>query len=188
MSTRSENTGIAKKVGPAIVNTVNVPGQHAKHRIKESGPDHSKDQGADRKARNPGADGKVFGIETEVFRNSSTFIRKVSQGVSGNVLRTAVEEIGNRDFFVKLMGVNNSNFSRRYKKDRINDLQGEQILDALRIFVLAREVFEDKDIAEEWISSPIAALGCKPIELCTTFEGRRLVRNTLEKIERGEFS
>ena len=141
-----------------------------------------------RKACNPMTSGKVFGIETEVFRNSRTFIQKVCQGVPGNVLRTAVEEIGNRDLFVGLMGGNSSRFSRFYKKNRLDNLQGEQVLDTLRVFVLAREVFEDKDIADEWISSPIAALGCKPIELCTTFEGRRLVRNTLTRIERGEFS
>ncbi len=141
-----------------------------------------------RTARNPMTSGKVFGIETEVFHNSLTFIQKVRQGVPGNVLRTAVEETGKRDLFVVLMGSNSSHFSRFYKKNRLNNLQGEQILDTLRVFVLAREVFEDKDIAHEWISSPIAALGCKPIDLCTTFEGRRLVCNTLAKIERGEFS
>jgi len=188
MSTRSENTVIAKKVDHAIVNAGNFPGQHAKKRIKGAGLDHSIDQKADRKAHNPRTTGKVFGIERKVFRNSSAFIQKVRQGVSGDVLRTAVEETGNRDFFVSLMGSSSSNFSRLYKKNRLNDLQAEQVLDTLHVFALAREVFEHKDIAEEWLSSPIVALGCKPIELCTTFRGRGLVRSTLERIEQGEFS
>ena len=188
MSTRSENTGIAKKVGHAIVNAGNLPGQNPKKSIKSAGLKHSTDQKAVREAANTRVCGEVFGIESDVFHNSCAFIQKVRQGVSGNVLRMAVEEIGNRDFFVELMGSDSSNFSRFYKKDRLNDLQGEQILDTLRVFVLAREVFQDKNIADDWISSPIVALGCKPIELCTNFEGRRLVRNTLAKIERGEFS
>ncbi len=188
MSTGSEKAGIAKNAADTMANTEKFTVKHKKGSIESDGLNRSMNQGADRKTRNPRTYGRVFGIEKEVFRNSLAFIQKVHQGVSGNVLRKAVEEVGNRDFFLVLMGGSNSNFSRFYKKDRLTRLQTEQILDTLRVFVLACEVFEEKDIAEGWISSPIAALGCKPIELCTTFEGRRLVRSTLEKIERGEFS
>lgn len=49
------------------------------------------------------------------------------------------------------------------KKDEISDL--------------AARIFESRELADEWLSTALPALGGnRPIDLCDTFEGRDLVR------------
>lgn len=53
----------------------------------------------------------------------------------------------------------------------------------------ARRVFGSRIIANEWLNTPIAALGQKrPIDLLESPEGYRDILNVLKRIEMGEFS
>ncbi|MAL98030.1 MbcA/ParS/Xre antitoxin family protein [Hydrocarboniclastica marina] len=61
--------------------------------------------------------------------------------------------------------------------------------DTARVLRQAREVWESQVAAEEWLHSPVLALGGKsPIELLNTTEGRCRVSEVLRKIEAGDFS
>jgi len=62
-------------------------------------------------------------------------------------------------------------------------------LDAARIIRQAREVWESKAAAEEWLHSSVRALGGKtPVELLDTLEGRQRVSAVLRLIESGDFT
>ncbi|WP_430886926.1 MbcA/ParS/Xre antitoxin family protein [Halomonas gemina] len=50
-------------------------------------------------------------------------------------------------------------------------------------------MLDSDDIVRGWFSCKIPALsGSRPVDLMDTFQGRTMVRDVLERIERGEFS
>ena len=61
-------------------------------------------------------------------------------------------------------------------------------MDTLRVFATAAAAFGGLERAQSWLDTGLPALGGdRPIDLCDTFEGRRLVREILRKVEYGEF-
>ena len=128
-------------------------------------------------------------IPASVFESSLTFIRAVYTGIPGEVVREAIEVLGHRELFAKILNVNSANLSRVYRRNRLNKTDSESILDLLRLISEAALVFKSRDLANEWLSTILPALGGKrPTDLCDTFEGRKLVRFTLRKVEYGDFS
>lgn len=122
-----------------------------------------------------------------VFADQATFIEATRNGVSGEVVKQAVEALGHRDLFVRLLETTPGNLSRFYRRKALNAYHSEGILDTLRVFSKAIRVFGDADIAREWLDTSIPALGGqRPIALCDTFEGRDMVQAALRKIEYGE--
>jgi putative toxin-antitoxin system antitoxin component (TIGR02293 family) len=62
-------------------------------------------------------------------------------------------------------------------------------LDTARVLRQAFEVWGSRAAANEWLHSPVRALGGKiPMELLGTPEGRCWVSEVLLKIENGDFS
>ena len=65
---------------------------------------------------------------------------------------------------------------------------GARYRDALRVFARAERAFAGLVGACEWLETALPALGGqRPIDLCDTFEGRRLVQDAIRRIEHGEF-
>ena len=63
------------------------------------------------------------------------------------------------------------------------------LLDVLGVFCRAGSVFGSPERAREWLQTALPALGGqRPIDLCDTVEGRRLVQDAIRRIEYGEFS
>lgn len=128
-----------------------------------------------------------------VFDDTAEFIRTVRRGVPGSVIKEAIAALGNtreaREMFVTLLETTSGNLHRYYKRAALSRTESEEVLDALRVIHFANEVFGDPALAADWLNSPIPALaGEAPLALCDTFQGRRWVRETLRKIEYGEFS
>lgn len=127
-------------------------------------------------------------LPVQVFSDQQKFIKLTKKGVSGAVVKQAVQSLGYRDLFVRLLETTSGNLSRFYGRKALNAYHSEGILDTLRVFSKAISVFGDRDVASTWVETPIPALGGQiPLELCDTFEGRDLVQATLRKIEYGEF-
>ncbi|MEM8500911.1 MAG: MbcA/ParS/Xre antitoxin family protein [Pseudomonadota bacterium] len=127
-------------------------------------------------------------VPVQVFSDHQKFIKLTRKGVSGTVVKQAVQSLGYRELFVRLLETTSGNLSRFYGRKALNPYHSEGILDTLRVFSKAISVFGDRDIASRWVESPIPALGgLVPLDLCDTFEGRDLVQATLRKIEYGEF-
>lgn len=127
-------------------------------------------------------------IPASVFNDQSEYIRFARKGISGEVLKQAVTLYGHRELFTKLLETSPTNLSRFYKRKALDEGQSEKILDTINLFLTAERVFGSFELANEWISTFIPALGNeRPIDLCDTFKGREIVAHALRKIEFGEF-
>lgn len=127
-------------------------------------------------------------LSLTLLENRSEYIQTVRQGISGKIVKLAVKALGEKDLFITLLSTNPSNLSRYYHKT-LSRFATEGILDTLRVFQDAIDVFENEELAIEWLHTSIPALaGEKPISLCDTSEGRKIVKESLRAIEYGEFS
>jgi len=128
-------------------------------------------------------------IPDAAFTDQAEFIRTVRLGLPGSVVQSAIELLGDRDIFIRLLNTTSGNLSRFYRKKNLGRVDSEELLDTLRVFFQARGVWENDDLAREWLHTAVPALnGERPIDLFDTFEGRNWVRQILRKIELGEFS
>lgn len=129
-------------------------------------------------------------VPSAVFTDPAVYIRTVRAGIPGSVVKQAIEELGgNRALFSKLLNTTAANLSRYYRKKVLNRIDSEEILDTLRVYRQALNVFGDKQMTRDWLAMSIPALaGERPLDLFDTFEGRHLVKATLRKLEYGEFS
>lgn len=128
-------------------------------------------------------------LPTAVFDNTLNFIRAVHDGLPGTIVRQAIGVLGHRELFVNILGVQSANLSRVYRRKHLDKTDSESVLDLLRVVSEARRVFESRELADEWLSTVVPALGGnRPIDLCDTFEGRDLVRDALRKVQYGDFS
>ncbi len=129
-----------------------------------------------------------LGIPAESLTNQAQFIRLVREGMPGEVVKRAAQMFDNRDLLVRILGTTSSNLSRYYRVKKMSRENSEEILDTIRLYGQAAQVFGDLDKAIEWIKTPVAALADeKPEALFDTFEGRHWVSQVLRKIEYGEF-
>jgi len=129
-----------------------------------------------------------LGLEGSDISNPAHFIRSVRKGVSGEVVRHAIQVFGNRSLFVKILNTTSSNVSRYYSRKRLSHVDSEELLDTIRLYINVVKIFGDIDSAKDWLQMPSPALsGEKPEDLFDTFEGREWVTQVLRKIEYGEF-
>ena len=127
-------------------------------------------------------------VSAAAFVDRSAFIKAVRAGLPGEVVKQTVDVVGYRELVVRLVGTTSANLHRIYRRKALAQAQSEALLDTLRVFNLAEQAFAGLVPAQEWLETALPALaGQRPIDLCDTFEGRRLVRDTLRRIEHGEF-
>ena len=118
----------------------------------------------------------------------SAFIDAARAGLPGEVVKQAIDVFGHRELIVRLVGTTSGNLHRVYRRKALGPAQSEVLLDALRVFFRATSAFGNLDRASEWLDTALPALGDqRPVDLCDTFEGRRLVLDAIRKIEHGEF-
>lgn len=71
----------------------------------------------------------------------------------------------------------------------LSQAQSEAILDTVMVYLRAVEVWESAEAASSWFHAEVPALaGQRPLAIIDTFEGRKWVREVLEKIDTGTFS
>ena len=129
-----------------------------------------------------------IGVPSAAFVDQAVYIRTVRAGLSGEVVKQTIDAIGHRDFFVRLLGTTSGHLNRLYGRKSLGPARTEGLLDALRIFAAAAAAFGGLERAQDWLVTALPALGGdRPIDLCDTFEGRRLVREIVRKVEYGEF-
>jgi putative toxin-antitoxin system antitoxin component (TIGR02293 family) len=132
---------------------------------------------------------KRLRIPADVLNNQAEYINIVRVGISGGVVKRAIEIMGNREMFVRLLNTTSANLNRYYRKKTLNRVNTEEILDTIRVFAQTLQIWGDADAAKTWLNTPLPALsGEKPVNLFDTFEGRNWVRQVLRKIEQGEFT
>ncbi|HIF9519263.1 TPA: antitoxin Xre/MbcA/ParS toxin-binding domain-containing protein [Photobacterium damselae] len=129
-------------------------------------------------------------LPVNLFKDDRVFLQTVLAGISGEVVKAAVSDMPEqREVFISALDTTSSNLSRFFKREELNKQQTEEVLDILRVYDFACEVFTKKESANRWLSSHVPALGGdRPSDLLITFTGRRLIMDTLLKIEYGVFS
>ncbi len=128
-------------------------------------------------------------LSPTLLEDRTAYIQAIRRGISGEIVKQAVQVLEERELFIHLLNTNSANLSRFYHQKLLTKMQSEGILDTLRVFQDAITVFENEQLAKEWLHTRVPALaGEYPINLCDTFEGRKLVREALRAIEYGEFS
>lgn len=129
-----------------------------------------------------------YNLSPNLLENREAYIRAVRKGISGQIVQEIIRDSGERELFIKILSTSTANLSRFYRAEPLTQSQSESVLDILKIFSQARDVFGSEEIAKEWLHTRVPALnGEFPIELCDTFEGRRLIKECLSSIEYGEF-
>ena len=132
----------------------------------------------------------MAGIDVPIsaFSNTHEFMQAAREGIAGKVVKQAVDVVGQRDLFVRLVGVSPGNLHRVYRRSKLGPAQSEALLDALQVFFRASTALGGLDAAREWLDTPLPAMGGqRPVDFCDTFIGRRLVQQAIAKIEHGEF-
>jgi len=128
-------------------------------------------------------------IPSDVLWDQVTFIRTVRSGIPGQILREAIELLGSRDLFVRLLHTSSANLNDYYHRKTLDTVDSEEILDTLRVYFEALKIWGSHEATKEWLHTPVPALlGEQPVNLFDTFEGRQWVRQVLRKIEYGEFT
>lgn len=128
-------------------------------------------------------------LSPTILSDRGEYLKALRQGVSGAIIKEAINELGERDLFISLLETTSANLNRFYHKKKLPRSAAEGVLDTLRVIQDAVSVFGDMAIAHEWLHTSIPALaGEVPINLCDTFEGRKIVKESLKAIEYGEFS
>jgi putative toxin-antitoxin system antitoxin component (TIGR02293 family) len=132
---------------------------------------------------------KRLHIPANVLSNQAEYISTVRAGIPGEVVKRAIEIIGSREMFVRLLNTTSANLNRYYRKKTLNRVDTEEVLDTIRVFAQALQIWGDVDTAKSWLNTSVPALaGEIPANLFDTFEGRNWVRQVLRKIEYGEFT
>lgn len=132
---------------------------------------------------------KRLDIPSDVLINQVEYISTVRAGISGAVVKRAIEIFGSRELFVRLLNTTSANLNRYYRKKTLNRVDTEEVLDTIRVFAEALQIWSDDKTVKIWLNTPVPALaGEKPVNLFDTFEGRNWVREVMRKIKYGEFT
>ena len=127
-------------------------------------------------------------VEAAAFVDPSAFLEAVRAGLPGEIVKQTVAVVGYRGLVLRLVGTTSANLHRVYRRKTLAQAQSEALLDTLRVFDRAARAFAGLVVAREWLETALPALGGqRPIDLCDTFEGRRLVQDAIRRIEHGEF-
>ncbi len=88
-----------------------------------------------------------------------------------------------------LVSLTGSTLSRRRKSGRFEKDESERLMRIGRLFRRAAEVFEDEELAREWLKAPQRALGgARPLQYADTEPGAREVERVLTRIAHGVFT
>ncbi len=120
--------------------------------------------------------------------SSKGYLWAVRRGVSGALVKEVIDIIGERELVAKSIGKDVSNLSRVYKVKALSHMASDNLIDTMRVYAHAYVIYQSMELAQKWMNTKIPALGGEvPVTLLDTHAGRELVRETLFKIEHGEF-
>ena len=136
----------------------------------------------------PSARVEVF--PERVFENTEAVVQAIKTGLPAHrfdELKTLLDV--STGHLLRLVGLSASTLSRRRQRGRFAEEESERLLRIGRLFHQAVEVFEDEQLAREWLKAPQRALGGeKPLEYADTGPGAREVERVLTRIAHGVFT
>jgi putative toxin-antitoxin system antitoxin component (TIGR02293 family) len=129
-------------------------------------------------------------ISPDVLEEDGTFIQASRLGIPGKILQLTIKSLGVRDLIISLLNTDKTNLSKFYRQEHLSPTVSEAILDTLKVFKLAFQVYDqDTTKALKWLNTRIPALsGQVPMDLLDTFKGRELVKDCLMVMKYGDFT
>lgn len=142
-----------------------------------------------RSKTNAGSEKDFWSLVSETASTSEQErIARISQGYPANHLVTIRSALTlTASLAEQLFSVSQSTLLRRLKgRQRLSSVTSERLDRLASVANLAHEVFEDRDRALSWLSTPNVALGNQqPVMLCETEIGANQVRRILHALEWG---
>ena len=130
-----------------------------------------------------------LGLDPSIYHNPAIFIATVREGISGHVLKQALELFDSKQIFARALSTNVAGLEA-YCGEKPLDRQGsEVVLDTMRTLDKVQRIWGSDETAQNWLHSKVPALGgAEPAEMFDSYEGRRWVSQVVKKIEYGDFS
>lgn len=120
--------------------------------------------------------------------SSKDYLSIVRSGASRQKLQAIIKLTGEKELIAHAIGKSASSLSRSYDVKRLSSAISDSLIDTQRLYMQVVNIYESVNLARKWIHSPIPALGGEvPAKLLDTHAGREMVRDTLRKIDLGEF-
>lgn len=121
----------------------------------------------------------------------TTTIDTAYRGVKAGYLPETVRQLERADVLERddiHMIITERTLERRLsRKERLKLEESDGIARLLRVLAHANRVFEDEDLAEEWLRHPNPALDEVPMRMARTDIGAREVEAVLTRLEHGVF-
>lgn len=90
---------------------------------------------------------------------------------------------------LKLVQLSTRTYQRRKKSGKpLDQVESDRLYRLAKIQAKANEVFQDEDVAVDWLKRPNRALGDIPLQLLDTEAGTDMVERVLIRIEHGVYS
>ncbi|MCP4066288.1 MAG: DUF2384 domain-containing protein [Gammaproteobacteria bacterium] len=130
-----------------------------------------------------------LGLHADIFQNPAIFITTVRSGISGDVLKNALEKLGHESVFSRALHTDPTGLYEYCSEAVLDSQKSEIILDTVRVLEKLIQTWESVKLANDWLESVVPALGDeKPADFFDSYEGRQWVLLIAKKIEGGEFS
>jgi len=119
-------------------------------------------------------------------------VRVIRRGIPNKAVKRIEERWSlDEDNLVLIVGASSRTLSRRRRspKKLLTPVESDRVYRFGRAMSRIEEVFEDKDIALDWVRRPNKALlGMRPIDILDTDAGVERVDEVLTRIEHGVYS
>lgn len=109
--------------------------------------------------------------------------------LDGNTLKRVAITLP-RQIVARAIEVDSSELHKLYRRKRLSKLQSEKISDLTALWAQLNVVFaHDSQAMHEWLNAELPALrGRSPSQLMETLSGRKALRETLNRLQYGDFS
>ncbi|MBK6973161.1 MAG: DUF2384 domain-containing protein [Sterolibacteriaceae bacterium] len=124
------------------------------------------------------------------LRTTQDWISLIRQGISSVAVDSLAKALRITQSELALtLGIPERTLARRKKEGTLNSEESAKLVRIARVIGRAEEVFEDIDVALDWMKSGNAALsGATPLSMLDTDIGAESVMDMLGRIEHGVFA
>lgn len=123
-------------------------------------------------------------------RTTLDWIAVIRQGISSAAVNSLAKSIRvTQSELAVALGIPERTLARRKKEGTLNSEESAKLVRLARVVGRAKEIFEDLDLALDWLKSSNAALsGATPLSLLDTEIGAESVMDVLGRVEHGVFA
>lgn len=123
-------------------------------------------------------------------RTTLDWVSVIRQGISSAAVESLARTVRvTQSELAAFLGIPERTLARRRKEGRLNSEESAKLLRLARVVKRAEEVFEDLEVALDWLKTPNVALARQsPLSLLDTDIGAESVMDTLGRIAHGVFA